>query len=65
MVEGFVVNLDQQITNQRWNQFYVIADHKNSDGIVKRARLHIKSVVAVSVIVPVLVNIPAISSLFI
>ena len=26
MVEGVVVNVDQQITNQRRKQFYVIAD---------------------------------------
>ena len=59
MVEGFVVNLDQQITNQRWKQFYVIADYKNPDGIFKRARLHIHSVVAGPVLVTVPLNIPA------
>ena len=59
MVEGFVVNVDQQITKQRWKQFYVIADYKNPDGIFKRARLHIKSVVAGPVLVLVPVNLPA------
>ena len=60
MVEGvIVVNVDQQITKQRRNQFYVIADYKNPDGRVKRDRLHINSVVEGPVLVPVSVNLPA------
>ena len=58
-VEGFVVNVDQQITKQRRKKFYVIADYKNSGGSVKRARVHIKSVVAEPVLVPVIVNLPS------
>ena len=58
MVEGVVVNADQQTNNQRQKQLYIIYDHKNPDGIVKRARIHIKYVVAVPVLVPVPVNLP-------
>ena len=53
MFEGVVINVDLQITKRRRKQFYVIADYKNPDGSVKRARLQIKSVVAVPVLVPV------------
>ena len=59
MVEGVVINVDLQITNQRRKQLYVIADYKNPDGSVKRSRVHIKSLVARPVIVPVPFNIPA------
>ena len=38
MVEGVVVNVDQQITKQRQKQFYVIDDYKNLYVIVKRSR---------------------------
>ena len=59
MVEGVVINVDLKITKQRQKQFYVIADYKKPDGSVKRARLHIRSVVAGPVLVPVPFNIPA------
>ena len=52
MVEGVVVNVDEQITKQRRKQFYVIADKKN-DGSFKRSRLYIKYLVAGPVLVPV------------
>ena len=65
MSEGAVVNLDQQITEKRRNQFYVIADYKNTDGSVKRARLHIKYVVAGPVLVPVPVNLPETATILI
>ena len=58
MVEEFVVNVDQQITKQRRNRFYFIADYKNTYGSFKRARLHIKSVFSGPVLVPVPVNLP-------
>ena len=63
MVEGVVVNIDQQITKQRRKQFYVISDYKNTDGSFKRARLHIKSVVSGPVLVPVPVNLPSTATL--
>ena len=59
IVGGVVINVYLQITKQRRKQFYVIDDYKKPDGSVKRVRLHIKSVVAVPVLVPVPVNIPA------
>ena len=45
MFEGFVVNVELQITKKGWKQSYVISDYKNPDGSVKRARLHIKYLV--------------------
>ena len=42
MVEGVVINVDLQITNLMRNKFYIIADYKNTNGSVKRDRLHIK-----------------------
>ena len=63
MVEGVVVNVYQQITKKRRNTFDVIADLKNPDGSVNSSRLHIKSVVAVPVLVPVKVNLPATEAL--
>ena len=51
-VEGFVVDVDQKISKQRRKQFYVIADYKNPDESVNRARLYIKSLVAGPVLVP-------------
>ena len=45
-------------------QLYVIADYKNPDGSVNRVRLHIKSVVAVPVLVPVPVNLRDAATLF-
>ena len=59
MVADFFINVDLQITKQRRKKIYVIAVYKNQDRSVKRARLHIKSVVVGQVIVPVPVNIPA------
>ena len=64
MVEGVVINFGLQITKQRRKQLYDIADYKNPDGSVNRSRLHIKSVVAVPVLVPVPVNLPYTSDLF-
>ena len=58
IVEGVVVNVDQKITKQRGKQLYVISDFKNPNGSVKRARLHIKYVVAGPVLVPVPGNLP-------
>ena len=63
IAEGVVVAVDQQINKQRRNKCYVISDYKNPDGSVKSVRLHIKSVVAGPVLVPVPVNLPAIASL--
>ena len=63
MVEGVFSNADLQITKQRRKQFYVIDDYKNPDGSVKRSRLHIKSVVVVSVLDPVPVNLTSTASL--
>ena len=51
MLERVVMNVDVKITNKRRKQFYVIADYKNPDGSVNRVRLHIKSVVAGTVLV--------------
>ena len=59
IAEGVVVAVDQQINKQRRNKCYVISDYKNPDGSVNRSRLHIKSMVAGPVLVPVLVNLPA------
>ena len=42
MFEGDVINVDLQITKQRRKKFYFIADYKNTNGSVKRDRLHIK-----------------------
>ena len=56
IVEGVVVNVNQQITKQRRKTLYVIADYKNPDGSVKRYILHIKSVVSGPVLVSVPVN---------
>ena len=64
MFEGAVINAELQITNQRLKQIYVIADYKNPDGIFNRARLHIKSVVAGPVLVPVPVNLPDATFIF-
>ena len=58
IVEGFVINVDLQIINQRRKQLYVISAYKNPDVCVKRARLNIKSVVAGPVLVLVPFNIP-------
>ena len=55
MVEGVVVNVDQQITKQRRNQLYLISD-KKKDVSIKRSGLHIRSSVIGPVIVLVLVN---------
>ena len=51
MVEGVVINVDLQITKQRRKQLYVIDDYTNPDGSVNRARLQIKSMVSVPVLV--------------
>ena len=59
MVEWVAFNADQHITKQRRKQFYVVADKKNPDGSVKRARIHIKFVVAGQVLVPFPVNPPS------
>ena len=64
MVEGVVVNIDQNITKQRWKKLYIISDYKNTDVSVKRARLNMKSVVSVTVLVPVSVNTPNNASLW-
>ena len=63
MVEGVVINVDLQITKQRRKQLYVIGDYKNPDGSVKKSRLHINSVVAGPVLVPVSNNLTATSPL--
>ena len=65
MVEGVVVNIDQNITKQRWKQLYIISDYKNTDVSVKRARLNIKSVVSGTVLFPVSVNTPNTAPLWI
>ena len=62
-VEGVVISVDLQITKQRRDQFYVIADYKNPDGIFKRTRLNSKSVVAGPFLVPVPFNLPSTANL--
>ena len=64
MVEGVAVNVEQNITKKRRNQFYIIADYKNPDGSVKCSRLHLKYVVVGPVIVTVPVNLPSTAPLF-
>ena len=59
MVEMVVINVYLQITKKRRKKFYVISDYKNPDESFNRARLHIKSLVAVPFLVPVPVNLPA------
>ena len=59
MVEGVVVNFDQNISKQRRKQLYVISDNKNPDGSIKRVRLYINSVVSGPFIYPIPVNLPA------
>ena len=51
MVEGVVINVDLQITKQRRKQLYVIDDYTNPDGSGNKARLQIKSMVSVPVLV--------------
>ena len=41
MVEGVVVNVDQQMNKKRRKKFYVISDYKKPDESAKRDRLHI------------------------
>ena len=66
MVEGVVINVDRQITKKSRKQFYVIAEYKIPDGSVKSYMIHINSVVAGPVIVPVpvSVNLPATAPIF-
>ena len=63
MVEEVAGNVYQQITKQRQKQFYIISGYKSPDGSVKRASIHIKSVVVGLVLVLVSVNISATASL--